>query len=220
MLIDLRNVTTRWINLDSATRNAAEMDAQFIKLGLSNHQRISARRIPPPNIPKVKLRAFGSHFVGCGQSHLDCMASVTGSPLLILEDDAMVTNQFSHTITVPDDTDAVYLGVSHGNAKQIIIDTHTGWYKIMGMLASHAILYLSDRYLSAARNIITESIYTRNIPLDNGLAYLQSKFNVLALPLPMFVQADSRESANKWEHLTSNKLIPNHKLVDDMLTVI
>lgn len=215
MKIDLRDTETLWINLDSAKKNAEQMVEQFDRLGIKNHKRISARVIPPPALPPVKLRAFGKHFVGCGQSHIDALSAAKGVPFLILEDDAAVTDSFFPVLDVPEGTHAVYLGVSHGNAKQVVVDQGNGWMRIGGMLTTHAILYLSETFAAHARQVAKECIYTHKLPLDNGFAALQKMYKVLAYHKPMFVQSDLRESANKWERLTSAPLRATHKIVNN-----
>lgn len=212
MKIDLRHVTTRWINLDRAQQNASDMRDQFERLGFTNHERIPAKIVPvPENIPPYLLKAYGTHFLGCGASHIAAFESTTACPLLILEDDASATAAFTPEIEVPDNTDAVYLGISHGNSRQIVFDMGNGWYKVIGMLASHAILYVSERYRNFALATAKDAIYTKCIPIDNAFAAAQLKFNVLACPVPMFVQSDARQSANKWEQLTSKPLQPTHR---------
>jgi len=214
MRFDLRNVTTFWINLDRATGNAKAMTEQFGSLGFQDTRRISGRVIPPPNLPSIRLKAFGTHFVGCGQSHLDALTLSTTSkttlPFLVLEDDAISTSAFNPIIDIPEGTDAVYLGVSHGNKNQAIIDLNNGWYRIVGMLTTHAILYTSKRFVDAAMTSIKESIYKKQIPLDSGYGMLQGSYNVIAPQSPMFIQGNSRESINKWESLTNKPLKPTH----------
>lgn len=213
MSLDLRNVQTCWINLDSAKANATAMEEQFATLGFLNTCRISAKVIPPPKIPSNLLRSYGKHFVGCGQSHIDALESVKQTPLLILEDDALVTDAFRPVISFPDDTDAIYLGISHGNKNQKIVETYTGWYRISGMLATHAILYVSERYRQHSISCMKECIYKRKIPIDLGLSLKQKDYKILATPFPMFIQADSRDSQHKWESLTNKRLYPTHQMV-------
>jgi len=210
MKIDLREIQTLWINLDSAKKNAVEMVEQFDRLGMKNHKRIAGRVIPPPKLPIHKQRAYGLHFVGCGQSHIDAMDAAHHIPFLVLEDDAAVTNEFSHVLDVPDDTDAVYLGISHGNKKQVIVDNGDGWFRVFGMLTTHAILYTSERFVSHAKQFTRECIYKYHIPLDNGFAALQKNYKILACPKPMFVQSNMRQSANQWESITNRPLVPTH----------
>jgi len=211
MKIDLRNVQTRWINLDRATLNAKQMIEQFDRLGFTSHIRIPGRIIPPPkDLSAARLRAFGKHYMGCGQAHIDALLSASKGSVLVLEDDALATEAFVPVIEVPNDTDAVYLGISHGNKNQAIVDLNNGWYRIFGMLAAHAVLYVSERYKNYAVDIAHMCLYTKKIPMDNGFAAAQSKFKVIAASTPMFIQSAERESQNKWQSLTDRPLVPTH----------
>ena len=221
MIIDLRNVMTRWINLDEHIENAKAMEKQFSDLGFLRHQRISASKIPPP----VGYNpAYGKHFIGCGTSHIRSFGMMNEYPTLVLEDDCKATAAFTPIIEVPDDTDAVYLGVSTGNPNTIAVDMRKkfdreenkqGWARICNMLATHAILYVSERYAKIAESVTKKCTDELKIPLDMGLSQVQNQFNIYAPIFPFFVQADERESENKWEFFT-NKLRITHTINDDM----
>jgi hypothetical protein len=50
-------------------------------------------------------------------------------------------------------------------------------------------------------------IYNLNRPFDVGIAYsVQPEFNVYAPKVPFFYQADSKNTLNKWEGITRNRL--------------
>ena len=204
MNIDIRNIKCRWVNLDSATSNAENMVKQFKNMGLKTHERFSAREIePPPATPKTIW-----HYIGCGQSHIDILEMEDlKSPLLILEDDAKMTEHFYPIFeNIPDDTDAIYLGVSHGDGSYFAQDIGNNIAKISGVFATHAILYLTERYKQAVIDTAKDFVYNKNTPFDLGCAMLQKHFNVITPHLPFFYQADERTSANKWENLTRQPL--------------
>lgn len=201
MIIDLRNVMTRWINLDEHTENAKAMEKQFSDLGIVRHERVSGIKIPPPN-----------GVVGCGLSHVKTFGISKEFPTLILEDDAKVTSDFSPVIEVPDDADAIYLGISSGNSQMICVDLRKkdqreknaqGWARIAGMFASHAILYINENYMKKSELTIKHYIDDLKQPFDIGLSQLQQQHNVYCPIKPFFVQADERDSQNKWEYITS-----------------
>ena len=208
MTIDLRTVPTRWINLDEHVENARAMEAQFHRLGFTCTERISAAKLPPPEGANP---AFGTHYIGCGTSHLRCFARSATLPALILEDDALATEHFCPVLEIPDDADAIYLGVSNASPNTRAVDLRSpegraqnrqGWARIEGMLATHAILYVSERYTRIAEYSTRHCIETLKVPLDMGFAMLQEKFRVYAAIHPFFIQADDRQNANKWEALT------------------
>tara|TARA_Y100000034_G_scaffold133303_1_gene198406 strand:+ start:2134 stop:2784 length:651 start_codon:yes stop_codon:yes gene_type:complete len=203
MKIDLRDVQCCWVNLDKDTDNAKAMVEQFEDIGLKNHKRLSARVVePPPNTPKTIW-----HYRGCAQSHIDILDDKNnGMPLLILEDDAKITEEFNPIIEVPDSTDAVYLGTSHGDGNYLAMDIGGGFARIGKVFATHAILYLSDNYRKAVSETAKDFVYNHNTPFDLGCSILQTKNFVVAPHRPYFYQADERDSANKWENLTKTPL--------------
>tara|TARA_Y100000310_G_scaffold333874_1_gene412335 strand:- start:296 stop:955 length:660 start_codon:yes stop_codon:yes gene_type:complete len=199
MKIDIRDVRCCWVNLDKDKDNAASMVKQFDEIGLKNHERLSARIVEPPSdTPKTIY-----HYRGCAQSHIDILDNENNElPLLILEDDAKITEDFNPIIEVPDDTDAVYLGTSHGDGNYIAMDIGNGFARIGKIFATHAILYLTDKYRKVISETAKDFVYKRNTPFDLGCAWQQTRHMVVAPHKPYFYQADERDSANKWENLT------------------
>lgn len=204
MIIDLRTIPTVWINLDSATGNAAVMNERFRQHRFDNTIRKSARKIdPPPGTPQVI-----QHYVGCAQSHIDILEDTNyPCPLLILEDDSEFTENFHPMIEVPDDTDAVYLGVSSGNPHYLSKRANKYFMRVGKILATHAILYLNPEYRKMIAEIAKVFVYRLKVPFDNGCALIQERFNVLTPNKPFFVQANARQSANQWEDITSRPLV-------------
>jgi hypothetical protein len=203
MKLDIRDVHTRWINLDGETKNKAEMESQFDALGIKTHRRKSAVVIEPPKGTPDTIK----HYRGCAQSHIDILDDPElRYPLLILEDDAKSTPEFEPVIEIPDDTDAIYLGVSQGSGHYYAEDIGGGFARISGVFATHAILYLTESYAKAVSATAKDFVYNRNTPFDLGCAALQGRFKVITPHKPFFYQADARSSANKWENLTRGSL--------------
>jgi hypothetical protein len=203
MKIDLREIPVVWINLDSAKKNAEDMERRLSEHGFKNTHRKSACVIaPPPDTPKEL-----AHYRGCGQSHIDILDNKEYStPLLILEDDAEFTQDFNPVIDIPDDTDGIYLGISHGNQFYKTKRFNQDYLKIGGILATHAILYVSERYKEIMSSVAKSFIYQYNRPWDLGSASLQGHLNVYTPNRPFFYQANERESSNKWEQITVHPL--------------
>lgn len=202
----LSSIETRWINLDKAVQNRIAMEKQFNSLGYDKARRISARVIAPP---EGSNPAFGPHFVGCGQSHIDALESSASVPLLVLEDDAKVTRQYKDSIEIPAGADAIYLGWSRANTAMKVLDYNRDFVRIKGSLTTHAILYITERYKQKAIEVTKQAIYEHQMPLDIAFANMQADFNVYAVRRPFFVQSDERQSLNKWEAITSGVLLAN-----------
>jgi hypothetical protein len=176
------------------------MERQFGMLGMNKTERISGKTIPAP-----EGTVFDKHFVGCGQSHIDALQSGK-APLLILEDDAQVTEHYREEIDIPHDADAIYLGWSTANKKMTVDPFSEHLVKVTGLAAAHAILYLSPRFKAFAENAIRVAIYEEQVPLDVMLAHIQKDFDVYAVRKPYFVQSNARYSVNKWQSITSGEL--------------
>ena len=211
MKIDLSNVYTRWINLDEKTDNAEMMGELFDRCSMKNTHRFSAIR---KSATHEGVRAGEEHYPGIAESQFACMRDILdkGVPGLILEDDVEVTELFPEVtngkaeIEVPDDADAIYLGISHGDGNYVAQDVGNGLCRISKMLAAHAILYTSERYIEQILKDVPTAMYELNQPFDVFVYQLQEHFNVYAYHHPMFYQADAKNNANKWEKITRTPL--------------
>jgi hypothetical protein len=203
MKIDLREIPVVWINLDSATDNAKAMQERLDKHGFKKTYRKSARVIPAP----VGTVSTNAHYVGCAQSHIDILDdSAYGSPLLILEDDAEFSDAFNPVIEIPDDSEGIYLGVSSGNRGYQTKKYNDEYMRIGGILATHAILYVNDRFKQIMSFVAKHCINDLKSPWDVGAASIQFQTRVYTPNKPFFYQSDDRNSANKWQFFTDSAL--------------
>ena len=199
MIIDLREIPTVWINLDKATENAKIMAERFEKYGFKNTHRKSGLIIDPPPGTHQSI----AHFMGCGQSHIDILSDKGYStPLLILEDDIEFSEQFNPVVEVPDDADGVYLGISHGGNCYHTKKVNDDYYRIAGVLAAHAILYITPNFRRDMRNVGLHCLYNLRQPWDIGTAAIQRSYKVYTPIKPLVYQSNDRENANKWQGLT------------------
>jgi hypothetical protein len=202
MKIDLREIPVVWINLDSAKKNAETMQKRFKDFGFKNTHRKSGLIIPPPPNTDVSI----AHYRGCGQSHIDILDDQYTSPLLVLEDDVEFADNFNPVIEIPDDSDAIYLGISHGNRYYHTCKKDEQYLRIAGILAAHAILYINPNFRKEMSEIGKYCLYELNKPWDVGTASIQYKYNVYTPNNPLIYQSNDRESANKWQNLTDRPL--------------
>jgi hypothetical protein len=203
MIIDLREIPVVWINLDSAKKNAETMEQRFQKFGFKNTHRKPGIVIPPPPNTDKSI----AHFRGCGMSHIEILDDAKYStPLLILEDDVEFADNFNPVIEIPDDADGVYLGISHGNIYYGSCKHDENYLRIGGILAAHAILYVTQNYRQAMSEVGKFCLYTLNKPWDVGTAGIQTQFKVYTPNSPLIYQCDDRESSNKWQMLTDRPL--------------
>jgi hypothetical protein len=203
MIIDLREIPVVWINLDSATKNAELMQERFNKFGFKNTHRKSGLVIPPPPNTDKSI----AHFRGCGQSHIDILDDKNYStPLLVLEDDIEFVDNFNPVLEIPDDSDGVYLGISHGNIYYKTCFKDSNYLRIGGILAAHAILYINPFYRQSMSEIGKFCLYEISKPWDVGTASLQNDFKIYTPNNPLIYQCNDRESSNKWQNLTDRPL--------------
>lgn len=184
--INLAKVKCHWLTCSKAAERHPIMEAQLIQLGI--------------NGIKVDGDITNPYTFGVANSHLGVIRhdiyTKESSPLLIIEDDAKVTENYKQSFTVPEGTDALYLGTSvygrnHGQtlwggavAKSIDND----YCRVFNMLSMHAILYLSEEYKSHILELLNQ--FDGEGGVDDKIAESMDRFNVLACKKPMFYQND------------------------------
>jgi hypothetical protein len=151
-------------------------------------------------------------FNGVSLAHKNILESLKDydKPFCILEDDIEVS-KFSRTISIPEDADAFYLGVScmggyNGtHERQISAEKKSkNVYRIYNMLAAHAIVYLNSDYVKEMLRVI-EFCHKNDIPQDLGIVEVMKYWNVYGLNQPMFYQKGSYE---KYTNLTIDSMSP------------
>lgn len=194
MILDLRDIPSRLINLDRDTEKLRLSEERLGSLGI-HFERFSGI-------------LHERNIVGCGKSHLSVISQIKAKTL-VFEDDIVATDHFEPIIDVPDEADALYLGISKWGYWPDQIISHEGgalpkvalsryspeFIRTHNMCAAHAIVYLSQRFIEATIKIAEECL-SRNIPWDLGLASIHSQFIVLTPNFPMFYQEDQPESTN------------------------
>ncbi len=147
-------------------------------------------------------------------------------PFALIEDDVSKYRAFPKTLSVPDDTDMLYIGISKASTieyppyyvfKNFGYEISTHPYmpivRIHHMLSTHGMLFCSLRACVFHNNAILESIHQK-LNYDVILARTQSAYNIYALKEPLIYQ-DSRvggleESSKITLHaLYSQKLTPS-----------
>jgi hypothetical protein len=204
MQIDLRNVRTRWINVDKDEEKARQMNELLDGLGFTNHERFSA---VTGIAPHEGVNRGEEHYRNCAESHFKILEETIladGEPVLILEDDVEVdTGAYVPTPHIMEDTDAIYFGTSHGDGNYEAINQLNGWSKICRVFSTHAILHMNPAFSQGVIDEGKNHIYNLNRPFDVAIAYgVQHKFNVYAPMIPFFYQADAKNTVNKWERIT------------------
>jgi hypothetical protein len=189
--IDLRNTKTYYINMDKHVDRNKDMVKLGEDLRIKDYSRLSGTEI------------VGHPKAGCATSHLEIL-NLMSEPTLILEDDCVIASG-NMLINVPDDADAVYIGLSEwgyldsvskrNNFKHERNKVFKHVHKINGMLATHAILYISPEYVEMSRRVAKWSA-ANDEHIDQGFALIQKYFNVYALSVPTFYQHSNTKATN------------------------
>ena len=182
MNLDLREIPAVYINLLQDTGRNRDMKKLLKKCGFKTVLRIDAEYTP-------------NSLAGCSLSHHNALHEVD-PPFIVFEDDCVVKN-FQPEIEIPDDADAVYLGVSswgrmnsHSGPCVQYEDLNGGLLRIYNMLSAHSVLYLDEEYISLCSKIAHQSFDTAQHQ-DIGFAEIQRYYNVYAFDDPLFYQTSS-----------------------------
>ena len=152
--------------------------------------------LPTEAGPEMRINQY---IVGTGGTKLD------DSPFLLLEDYVESTEWFNTNIEYPENTDAFYLGFSKsggskvsnsfegGSQIELISSKHI---RILNMLSTHAIVYVSKRYKETVMNEMMKVINAKpflQMPKYNTdviISRLHENFNIYGYHYPLFFQSD------------------------------
>lgn len=196
MKINIRNLSTYYINLDSQ-----EERRQSIEYTLNRLNFTSVTRIPGIENEEGK--------VGCARSqHKVLSDSSIQTPFLLMEDDCIYTGVKDLEYEIPDDADALFIGNSQWARYLNFSGPFLHYRKIddkivqvYNMLAAHAVVYLSDEFRQVCSRISKYCGYQILDHMDNGYAEVQKYYNVYVLNEPIFKQSGHNEG------VTSSKII-------------
>jgi len=218
MKIEILKTQVYYINLASQIERNENFISRMKNAGFSKENLIRIEGIKKEGIPQDSV------FVGCFHSQLKALRiglQMNQFPFLILEDDAAI-NQIPEFIDVPDDSDAVYVGISSwgfspahdGNLasnNNLITDrVDNDVVRVFNMLSSHAILYTSKEHVQGLINQLESNLngiqqvaansgiklkYYGNtmLPCDVIMANHQYNNKVYALRKPIFYQDDKHQ---------------------------
>lgn len=196
MKLKLTDIPVVYINLDEQQDRKENLEKSLNELGFKNIIRVSA---------------FKDHIGkrGCAYSHAIALEEIE-PPFILLEDDCVPLN-FVDEIEIPDDADAVYLGVSNWGRMNSHsgpcvqwkkVYNHYGILKIYNMLSAHAILYINPDYVDICKRIAYHG-YLISDHHDIGFADIQKYYDVYAFDNPMFYQTSSNGTDKKLSNYSS-----------------
>jgi len=193
MKIKLTDIPVFYINLDECQGKKERTEEMLKSLGFNNVERFSA------------IKHKSGRIIGCARSHYEILKTQK-PPFIILEDDCSLNKEFVNEINIPDNADALYLGISHWGRYL----NHSGPYvhitkindeivRVHNMLATHAIMYLTDSYVDICKRVSYHFGYEVENHLDIGFAEIHKLYNVYSFNSPLFRQYE-------WSAVTTGNL--------------
>lgn len=142
--------------------------------------------------------AIDVDFKAAAIAYKEALEKSNNKPALIIFDDVKVTPSYSSTIDIPEDTDAFYLGTSINGVLQgkVLPRTSLCAYhdinnlKIINMVCSHAIIYISEKYKKFVINRLENFIKNPVGSIDELLATKLHYFNVYCGNYPYFYKSN------------------------------
>ena len=203
MNLDLRDIPVVYINMDKDVDKRERIENHIDRLGFKTKIRV------PGVVHQDGARA------GCALAQYNALHEID-PPFIILEDDATPFD-YNPIISIPDDTDALYLGISSWGR----MNSHSGPFvqweyyfkevdinllRVYNMLGTHAILYLNSEYISVCEKI---AYHQHNIDehVDIGFTDVQKYYNVYAFNQPLFYQTSSNGTDQKLSSYPSQECL-------------
>ena len=190
MKFKLADIPVIYINLDEQTERKKRIENSLNELGFKNIIRLSAYK--DPNSKR-----------GCAYSHALALEEIQ-PPFILLEDDCLPLN-FLDEIEVPEDADAVYLGISSWGRMNShsgpcvqwnTVDNYPDLIRVHNMLGAHAILYINSDYVDLCKRISYNG-YLISDHHDIGFAEVQRYYDIYAFDSPLFYQTSSNGTDQK-----------------------
>lgn len=184
----MKNINTFYINLDEAVDRKQHTDNMLKYLEIENYKRISGVKSDP-------------YMSGLAQAHHNVLSEGQGSPFLVLEDDARPF-LYKHELDIPDNADAIFLGTGmwggsddkdFGIKNGLIFKSVPGYphlVRVKNALTSHAIIYVSDRYVERVKDVAMECVARKDLHFDIAFSRVQKDYYVYAVREPFFYQHD------------------------------
>jgi len=202
MKIDLRKLPAVYMNGEQHTEKSQNMQSMLSRMGFEDIRRTEG------------VLDSENSVAGCSKAHHKALSEFR-APFILFEDDCVLFEEnFQPIIELPDNADALYLGISswgrmNGHDGQYVqydeFEEHSNLLRIYNMLGGHSVVYLNDFYREMCTKVAYHAGYVIKNYQDTGFAEIQRFFNVYSLNNPIFYQ-------------TSNELGTKHSLTSFPMT--
>jgi hypothetical protein len=203
MKLNLREIPAVYMNLGHHKEKNESMYSMLSGMGFKTIERIEG------------VLDSDNPIAGCSKAHHKALKTYE-APFILFEDDCVLFQEnFQPIVELPDDADALYLGISswgrmNGHDGQYIqydeFEEHPNLLRIYNMLGGHSVVYLNDFYIEMCAKVAHHAGYVIKNYQDIGFAEIQKFFNVYSLNNPIFYQT-SNELGTK-QRLTSFAMTP------------
>lgn len=190
MNIDLTKIPAVYMNLKQHVEKNENMKNILKNCGFEKIIRVEGVYRPDNTI------------AGCSSAHYKGLCEID-PPFILFEDDCIIKN-FKSEIEIPDDADAVYLGISswgrmngHSGPCVQYKNVTDNLHRIYNMLGGHSILYIGEEYVEMCKRICYHAGYVTGDYQDIGFAEIQKWFNIYAFDDPFFYQTSSNGTDQK-----------------------
>jgi len=187
MIINLTEIPSFWLTCNKTADRWPRMENMLKAVN------IPAKKIIGPETTPYTLGVAKGHSKALYSPEF--FAETRFNPILIIEDDAAITSHYQETIEVPNDTDALYLGVSiYGRnfgetvCGGAVCKKEGNLVRIFNMLGLHAVVYISGRYKAHVEELMNN--FDGVGGCDDRIAETMHDFKVLAVPNGFWYQAD------------------------------
>jgi hypothetical protein len=190
MKLKITDIPVIYINLDKHVDRKERLEYSLNDLGFKSVIRMPAYEDLNPKR-------------GCAYSHALALELIK-PPFIVLEDDCLPL-KFLDNVEVPDDADAVYLGISswgrmNSHSGPCVqwdrVDNYSNVVRVYNMLGAHAILYINSEYVDLCKRISYNG-YLMSEHHDIGFAEVQKYYDIYAFDMPLFYQTSSHGTDKK-----------------------
>lgn len=193
MKINLLEIPVYYINLERDVDKNNKMMTMLSEVGFKQIERIGG------------VLDLQNSVAGCSKAHHKALSTLT-APFILFEDDCILCEEnFKSIVEIPDDADALYLGIStwgrmNGHEGECVqydkLDNYTNIFRIYNMLGGHSIIYFNNFYRELCEKIAYHAGYVIENYQDIGFAEVQKFFKIYSLNDPFFYQTSNLWTKN------------------------
>lgn len=193
MKLNITQLPAAYINLEDQPIRNARTIRLLDRLGFSQVTRIEGVKVPD------------RYWAGLAKAVENALETMAKLPFILFEDDIRDA-EFTAEIEVPEDADALFIGISSrgsvlgtddlvpGPVLHEEVPGYPHLRRVLNMLSGHAVVYLSARYVDVVRAAAADAQRPDGKPYDLGVSYAQPNLRVYALRSPAFYQFDQTKS--------------------------